>query len=146
MNLKISKMIILDLENIKEFLHSDFDDFWSYDILKQELVCENSHFFVAKSDNQIVGFAGVKIIIDEADIMNIVVKKDFRNNGIGSSLLDFLISYCQKLNLDTIILEVNENNLNAISLYSKFDFNKIGIRKNYYNGIDNAIIMSKFLK
>ena len=65
------------------------------------------------------------------------------NNGIGSILLKHLISYAKSLNLKTITLEVNEHNLSAIRLYAKFDFDHIGIRKKYYNGESDAIIMSK---
>ena len=146
MYLKLSKMSIEDLKSIKNVLASDFDNFWSYDVLEEELECDNSYVIVAKVDeNTIVGFAGLKFILDEADIMNIVVKKDFRHNGIGSVLLENLINYSKDLNLKTITLEVNENNLSAIRLYDKFSFDKLGIRKNYYDGKSDAIIMSKKL-
>ena len=146
MNLKLSKMSIEDLKSIKNVLASEFDNFWSYDVLEEELECDNSYVIVAKVDeNVIVGFAGLKVILDEADIMNIVVKKDFRHNGIGSFLLENLINYSKDLNLKTITLEVNENNLSAIRLYDKFSFDKLGIRKNYYDGKSDAIIMSKKL-
>ena len=144
MNLKIEKMTLDNLISIKDILISDFDDFWTYEILNQELECENSYVIVAKGDNgEIVGFACLKVILDEADIMNIVVKKSFRNNGIGSILLEYLISYAKDKNLNTITLEVNEHNLSAIKLYDKFNFDHIGIRKKYYNGESDAIIMSK---
>lgn len=144
MEFKISKMSIEDLKSIKNILASDFDNFWSFDVLAEELECKNSYVIVAKNnENDIVGFAGLKIILDEADIMNIVVKKAFRHNGIGSILLENLISYSKNLNLKNITLEVNENNLSAIKLYDKFDFDHIGIRKKYYNGESDAIIMSK---
>lgn len=146
MNLKVEKMTLDDLDCIRNILISDFDNFWNYDILRQELECSNSHFVIAKNDNnEIVGFAGLKVIVDEADIMNIVVKKSFRHNGIGSMLLENLISYSKDKNLKTITLEVNEHNLSAIRLYDKFNFNHIGIRKKYYNGESDAIIMSKKL-
>ena len=146
MDFKINKMTIEDLESIKNILASDFDNFWSFDVLEDELECDNSYVIVAKStDNTIVGFAGLKTILDEADIMNIVVKKDFRHNGIGSILLENLINYSKNMNMKTITLEVNENNLSAISLYDKFSFDKLGIRKKYYNGESDAIIMSKKL-
>lgn len=146
MDLKLSKMSIEDLKSIKNVLASDFDNFWSFDVLEEELECDNSYVIVAKVDeNTIVGFAGLKVILDEADIMNIVVKKDFRHNGIGSILLENLINYSTDLNLKTITLEVNENNLSAIRLYDKFSFDKLGIRKNYYDGKSDAIIMSKKL-
>lgn len=146
MDFKISKMSIEDLKSIKNILTTDFDNFWSFDILEEELECSNSYVIVARDiNNTIVGFAGIKIILDEADIMNIVVKKDFRHNGIGSLLLENLINYSKNMNLKTITLEVNENNLSAIRLYDKFSFDKLGIRKKYYNGESDAIIMSKQL-
>lgn len=146
MNLEIKKMALNDLQQIKDILSSDFDDFWNYDILKEELECSNSYFIIAKNDNnEIVGFAGLKIIVDEADIMNIVVKKSFRHNGIGSILLENLISYAKDKNLKTITLEVNEHNLSAIRLYDKFNFDNIGIRKKYYDCESDAIIMRKKL-
>ncbi|MFR6021943.1 MAG: ribosomal protein S18-alanine N-acetyltransferase [Clostridia bacterium] len=147
MDFKIDKMSLEDLISIKDILTTEFDDFWNYEILKSELESNNSYFFVAKNiSGEIVGFAGIKIILDEADIMNIVIKKDFRNNGIGSLLLDYLISYSKSINLKTITLEVNEINIPAIKLYEKFDFEKLGIRKKYYNGKNDAIIMSKKIK
>lgn len=146
MDLKIEKMTLDALDSIKNIIISDFDDFWNYDILKEELECSNSYFVIAKNDNnEIVGFAGFKIIVDEANIMNIVVKKSFRHNGIGSILLEHLISYAKDKNLKTITLEVNEHNLSAIRLYDKFNFDHLGIRKKYYNGESDAIIMSKKL-
>ena len=146
MDFKISKMSIEDLKSIKNILASDFDNFWNFDVLEEELECKNSYVIVAKnSENNIVGFAGLKVILDEADIMNIVVKKTFRHNGIGSILLENLISYSKNLNLKNITLEVNESNLSAIHLYDKFSFDKLGIRKKYYNGESDAIIMSKQL-
>ena len=145
MDFKINKMTIEDLESIKNILASDFDNFWTYAAFEQELNSEISHFVVAKNNNEIVGFAGLKVIVDEADIMNIVVKKTFRHNGIGSILLENLISYAKANNLKIITLEVNEHNLSAIRLYDKFNFDHIGIRKKYYNGESDAIIMSKIL-
>ena len=144
MNLLISKMNLDDLNSIKNILISDFDDFWNYNILKQELECKNSNFIVVKNENfEILGFAGFKVIVDEADIMNIVVKKNFRNKGIGSFLLDNLISIAKNLNLNIITLEVSKKNLTAISLYKKFGFKNLGIRKKYYNGIDGFVMSKK---
>lgn len=73
--------------------------------------------------------------------MNIVTKKNMRNIGIASQLLTEVIKYCKNLNLKSIYLEVNENNLPAIHLYEKYGFKRIGLRKKYYNNTDNAILM-----
>ena len=140
--IEIYKMSLNDLENIKEFLITDFDDFWNYSILKDELSNANSYYLVAKLDNEILGFAGIKYVLNDADIMNIVVKKSKRKSGIGSLLLKNIIELCKKLNVSTLFLEVNEKNLPAISLYKKFGFEGVGFRKNYYKE-NNAIVMKK---
>ena len=130
MQIKISKMNIDDLNKISPVLLTEFDDFWNYNIFKSELENENSKYVVAKNNDEIVGFAGIWISIDEAHVTNIVTKKDLRKNGIGSTLLEELINLSKNLNLVSITLEVNENNLDAIKLYEKFGFEKLGIRKN----------------
>ena len=140
--IEVYKMSLDDLENIKEILISDFDDFWNYSTLKEELSNANSYYLVAKSDNEILGFAGIKTVLDEADIMNIVVKKSKRKLGIGSLLLKNIIELCKNLNISTLFLEVNEKNTPAISLYKKFGFKNVGFRKNYYKE-NNAIVMKK---
>ena len=137
----ISEMNLQDLENIKDCLLTDFDNFWSYNILKQELENGKSKYFVAKQENEIVGFAGILLIIDQVNIMNIVVKKDKRNFGIGSLLLEEIIRYSKIHNATSITLEVNEKNSAAIKLYKKYGFKQVGLRRKYYNNEDNAILM-----
>ena len=137
----ISEMNLQDLEDIKDCLLTDFDDFWSYNILKQELENGKSKYFVVKQENVIVGFAGIMLIIDEVNILNIVVKKDKRNLSIGSSLLEEIIRYSKIHNATSITLEVNEKNIPAIKLYEKYGFKQVGLRKKYYNNEDNAILM-----
>ena len=141
--IEIKDMSLEHLENIKDVLNSEFDDFWNYNILKEELNSQNSCYIVALLNNEIVGFAGIKFIVNEADIMNIVTKKTFRNKGIGKLLLENLIQLAKSLNLTSITLEVNEENAPAIHLYKKFGFEILGIRKNYYKNTDGIIMTKK---
>ena len=136
----ITKMTFEDLNNIKDNLISDFDDFWNYSVFKSELESDSSHYLVVKDNSKIIGFAGIKVTVPDCDIMNIVVKKDFRNQGIGSLLLKELINLSKSLNVKNLFLEVNQKNTPAILLYNKFGFKKISTRKNYYKD-NNAIVM-----
>lgn len=145
MAIKIEKMNLNHLNELQEILISDFDDFWSFSTLKEELKNENSSYIIGKINNEIIGFAGLKIIFDQADIMNIVIKKTYRNQGIGTLLLENLILLAKDLNISTLFLEVNEQNKPAIHLYEKLGFERLGIRKKYYNN-NNGIIMKKNLK
>ena len=139
--IQIKELTNFDISSIEKEFNKNFDDFWSISILKEDFKSDFSKYIVAKNGNEIVGIAGIKIILNEATIMNIVTKVDKRNLGIGSILLENLIILSKKSNCDLINLEVNENNLPAIHLYDKFNFKGIGLRKKYYNNKDNAILM-----
>ena len=141
-NYLISEMKIEDLENIKDILEVDFDEFWNYETLKEELESNFSKYFIAKQNDNIVGFAGLKIILDEAEIMNIVTKKEERHQGIGKLLLNEIIKISKENNIYLINLEVNAKNTIAINLYKKYNFKEVGLRKKYYNGQDDAILMT----
>ena len=140
--IEILTMSISNLEEIKNILNTEFDDFWNYEIFKEELANNNSSYLVLKYEGEIVCFGGFKKILDEADIMNIVTKKTKRNLGFAKLILNELINIAKEKNLKTITLEVNENNLPAIHLYETFNFKKVGLRKNYYNNTNNAILMT----
>lgn len=145
-NIEVSNMTLLDLECISDILQYDFDDFWSVSTLKSELLNPNSKYIIAKLNNSIVGFAGIWKSVDDVHITNIVVNKNFRKQNIGSTMLSKLIELAKlEPNISSITLEVNSNNIDAIKLYEKFGFKVVGLRKKYYNNIDDAIIYTKEL-
>ena len=138
-------MRLRDLEEIKDTLQTDFDDFWNFEIFKEELVNTNSSYLVLRYDDEIVCFGGIKIILDESNIMDIVTKKDKRNQGFAKFLLNELINISEEENCSSITLEVRENNLPALHLYESFDFKEVGRRKKYYKNGDTAILMTRKL-
>ena len=142
MQRKILKMQEQHLEKLAQDLN-EYDDFWNEKILKDEFYNENSEYFVICEDEIVCGFAGLWFNIDEAHIMNIAVRKDFRKNGIGSELLSFLIDEAKSKGKMCITLEVRDDNSPAIELYKKFNFDILGRRKKYYNNVNDAIIMTK---
>lgn len=144
--MQIREMNLLDLEKISPILESEFDNFWNENVFKQELENSNSKYIVVLENDEILGFAGIWICIDEAHITNIVVKKSYRNNKIGSKLLEELINLANNLNLNSITLEVRSDNLPAIKIYKKYNFENLGIRKKYYENTYDAIIMTRKLK
>lgn len=141
-NLDFSIMTFSDLALISDYLESDFDNFWNANILKSELENPNSIYVVAKLNNEIVGFGGIIDTLDQMEITNIVVKKSLRNQGVGNALLQRLIVLSREHGKNMIFLEVNANNLYAIKLYEKNGFQKVGLRKKYYNNTDDAILMN----
>lgn len=153
--MKIQIMNLHDLEYIKPIM-SEFDDFWSVNILDQNFNNPNSIYFIAKAESgddfssqnsqesdNILGFVALLDTPIDIEISNIVVRKKFRNLGIGQRLLDEIFKYALELKKELITLEVNEHNLNALHLYEKNGFKEIRRRKAYYNNIDDAIFMQK---
>lgn len=142
---EIFNMMDEDILYIKEHI-SEFDDFWTKKMLEEEYNNSISSGFIAKNKkDKIVGFAFLWEPPYEIHISNIVVKKNMRNNKIGSKILEKLIDISKQKNKKELTLEVNINNNFAIKLYEKYNFEKVGIRKAYYNNIDDALIMTKKL-
>lgn len=141
MEISLEKMKIEDLELIDL---KNFDDFWTESILKDEILSDSSYYIVARFQNDIIGFAGLKFLLDEAHITNIATRIDKRKNGVGSKLLEGLINRAKKESSVLITLEVNTENLPAINLYKKYGFEILGVRKKYYDNKFDAYIMTKY--
>ena len=89
--------------------------------------------------NTILGFIDYSKMYENMEINYIFVIEQYRNKGIASKLLEYVIN---NNDFSNITLEVNINNTNAIKLYEKFNFKTVSIRKGYYNGID-AYLMER---
>lgn len=102
----------------------------------------NYEIAVGKLDDEIVGFILIQIT-DEINITSLAVKKEFRNLGVGTKLLNWLENFALSKNIDTISLEVNSKNITAYLLYEKFGFTVRRERKNYYSDGNACLEMMK---
>jgi len=117
----------------------------SYISLKNDLTNSNCYYIVAKINNDVVGYAGLQLLVDHADITAIAVSKNHLKKGIATLLLNKLIEKCKGLHMDKMFLEVRTSNTPAINLYEKLGFKKISTRKNYYENNEDAYIYQKDL-
>ncbi len=91
----------------------------------------------------ILGFAGFWVMADEAHITNIAVREIHRRRGIGELLLMSMIDLATGLNASKLTLEVRASNIAAQSLYYKYGFSQVGLRRGYYtDNKEDAILMS----
>ncbi len=94
-------------------------------------------------EQYIVGFAGFWIMADEAHITSIAARKSHRQQGIGELLLTAVAEMAVRLKARTITLEVRISNRAAQSLYAKYGFTEVGVRRGYYlDNREDAILMS----
>ena len=139
----VDYMTLDDFEIIKDRLQEEFDEFWTPGVLFSELKNENTKYIVLKENNNILGFAGIWITPDTVELNNIVIKKDSRGKGYSKVLLEKLIEISKETSREIFTLEVSEENVVTINLYKKYGFENVGLRKKYYKGKYDAILMSK---
>lgn len=124
------------------------DDPWGRLSFENELSNPLSVFLIAKDEDtgNVIGYGGVWLMYDAGNITNIAVHPQYRREGIGRKILALLTDICMEKRMDTITLEVRESNLPARALYEAEGFSVCGIRKKYYQGKEDALIMTKELR
>jgi len=91
----------------------------------------------------VLGFAGLWIMLNEAHIIAIAVRNDYRRMGIGEALLISVIELATRLNANVVTLEVRASNKVAQALYDRYGFHVVGRRPRYYSDNDeDAVLMS----
>jgi len=117
---------------------------WSMRSFSHELQSKDSILKVGEFNGQIVGYICIKILLDVAHIMKIMVIPEFRRKGIGTRLAQACIDVLRvKNSVRKLTLEVRESNLPAINFYKKLGFKLNGIRRSYYvRPEEDALIMS----
>lgn len=84
----------------------------------------------------IAGYGIMSVGADEAHILNVCMRSDFRRRGLGRLMLTYLLGEAEKRHVHTAFLEVRSSNQEAIALYLSAGFECIGIRKDYYQAVD----------
>lgn len=139
---KIEKMTEKHIAQVAEIEESIFSVPWSKNAFKDSLELENTAFYVAIKEENVVGYCGVYKVLNSADITNVAVKKEERKKGVAEQMLKEAIKDAKNEGIKEIMLEVRESNEAAISLYKKNGFESITKRKKYYrNPVEDAIIM-----
>lgn len=144
---QIRPMRVQDLEDVMQVEKSAYASPWSINDFYREITFNQlAFYFVALAQQDIAGFVGMWLVVDEAHITNIAVRTDYRGKGIGEQLLAHILKQAKSKGARRCILEVRVSNHKAQNLYLKHGFRYVGLRKNYYrdNGED-AFLMQKDL-
>lgn len=87
----------------------------------------------AQHGGAMLGFALVRIVDGEAEILTIAVTPKWQNHGVGQRLMRMVLANLHADRVSKLFLEVDENNKSAVALYKRVGFEQVAIRKNYYN-------------
>lgn len=142
--IELKPLQLSDCEAVFEIAQKCLPEHWSLDSIRSVLKYENNIYYVAHSIEQrmAVGFAGIMVIADEAELLNIAVEPEFRRQGIGKILLRQMMQEARQSGAIRLLLEVRESNLAARKLYCQHQFAEVGTRREYYhNPVEDAVIM-----
>lgn len=143
----IREMAESDIKEIAELEKECFATPWSETSLREELTNEIARFYVLRDNEKLLGYIGSNNICNEVYITNVAVNSECRGKGYGKKLVNHLLKQSELEKAFFITLEVRESNENAIALYEKCGFKKIGERKNFYSKpTENALIYTYYIE
>lgn len=137
--------------------HKDIDDIcaleceaftipWQKSAFEDEMQNDLAYYTVCELDGKIIAYGGMWLVLDEAHVTNIAVKKEYQNMGIGASLMDKMFASAKARGAKYMYLEVRKSNNTAYELYKKKGFMVHGVRKEYYpDNLEDAIVMLKII-
>jgi len=129
-----------DIPFINEIVKNYDKDFMHHYTLDMYLDSDVYLMYLYEENNTIKGFIICNHLYEKMEILLLFVKDEFRNQGIGKKLVEYLYKLSE-----IITLEVSVENYPALHLYEKLGFKEVGRRPKYYKGID-ALIMEKVIK
>lgn len=142
--MRIVKMSAEHVPQIAQLERLCFSDPWSEKSIASELQNPLSLWLVAEEDGRVLGYVGSQTVLDESDMMNVAVDLGYRRRGIARALIEALIAALAEGGSRCLKLEVRVSNESARNLYESMGFQKLGLRKNYYqNPKEDALILGK---
>ena len=140
----VREMTVNDLPQVMVIEKENFSKPWTDKGFLTFLLRHDTLFLVAEEEGTIIGFAGVMMVLDEAELTNVAVMKNHQKQGIGRFLIESLMRLLAELEVDILHLEVRVSNDKAISLYRQIGFEDVGMRHNYYEEPnEDAILMRR---
>ena len=133
-----------DLAEIMAIEKRSYDFPWTEGIFKD---CMRVGYYcqVMGSSSEIAGYGVMTVGAGEAHIVNLCIKPELRQRGLGCRMLVHLMEQARELGVELMLLEVRPSNLVAVKLYMDKGFNEIGIRRAYYPsrfGREDALILA----
>lgn len=117
---------------------------WHKESFLEMIANENACYLVALMGEEVVASCGLRHIVGEGEITNVVTKNTMRGKGVGRKILLRLLEEGSKMGAEAFTLEVRVSNAPAIHLYESLGFVSEGVRKNFYEEpTEDALIMWK---
>lgn len=140
--ISIDRMQMDDTECVAKLDVKCFPTPWSLGAYRTEVNNPSAYYIVAKLDDEIVGYAGMWMIMEEAHVTTIGVDPEHRGKKIGERMVVNMLDEALHRGARRATLEVRKHNYTAQNLYVKYGFHEVSIRKGYYaNNNEDALVM-----
>jgi [ribosomal protein S18]-alanine N-acetyltransferase len=140
--IKLAEGGLVDLDAVMRVMDDSFDpaygEAWTAPQCAGLMPMPGVWLSLAREGDELVGFALARVVVDEAELLLLAVKRHGQRRGIGAALLDRFISIAADRGADRLHLEVRDGN-HAVKLYSRWGFVEVGRRINYYSGRDGQV-------
>jgi [ribosomal protein S18]-alanine N-acetyltransferase len=143
-DIEIREMREDDLDDVLIIERRSFLSPWSKRLFKETIDFPLSVNLVVRKnvDKSMVGYANFYLIGNEVQVLNIAIAPELRKKGFASTLLSTAIKVLAAQKAKEFFLEVRESNDDAIRLYEKLGFVRVGKRRKYYTETnEDAIVM-----
>ncbi len=107
---------------------------WNYQEYLESF--QNNKIYVAKMNDIIVGAIVLRTVIDQMEILQFWIRREYQYRGFGTMFLNWLIDFARGDDIKVLNLEVRVNNEVAVAMYKKFGFIIANVRRQYYDGQD----------
>lgn len=137
------EMVSNDLDAVMQIEPHIYAHPWTRGNFSDSLKSEHSAW-VLEHDAEIIGYALMMMVLDEAHLLNLSITQGYQKQGLGRLLLEHMIQVAKKQKAANMFLEVRPSNISAIALYENIGFNEMAIRRGYYpaqNGREDAVLM-----
>ena len=125
--------------------HASFSQGWSAPDISSMFEIKGTRSFIAEIANEAAGFALIRSIADQTELLIIATLPSRRKMNVATQLLKKSFAAAQHADAEKIFLEVAHSNQSAQKLYIKLGFTEIGRRKSYYADGDDAVLMARSL-
>lgn len=142
----IRPMTETDLEPVLTIEQASFPVPWKREHFQHEINAPHSFPFVAEFDGKVAGYVCLMSLFEEAQILDIAVAPEQRGRGLGRFLMEKAFEVAREKGAELMALEVRESGAAAIGLYHSLGFKRVGIRTDYYESKENAVLMEKHIK
>ena len=135
-----------DLDAVMAIEAESYASPWHYEHFLDELAGCYSWPIVAIEESCVIGYVCLMSLFEEAQILNIAVAPNRRGRGVAKMLMEYAFSRALEEGAEVLALEVRASNTGAISLYKQLGFRQVGVRRLYYDGTEDAVMMEKRVK